>query len=268
MAATASKESAPKRARKLQETKPQAKVLKPKKVTAGGKPALVKTASKKGKIGGIARRSGVAGSDANIDLNTFGGRLAYLRLSREITQSEVARWLGSTRQSIRNYESGLSFAPYDKIEIMAKRFGVAATYLAFGEHAIKVSKPDMIVTIDEVSLSKSGRRITGGFVLPRALAESYVEDIRDLRCFVMSHDAALFNLSAGDRLFLDTSVDRMTIDRDIYAIEIGGELDVVRYVPSAVKGKVTFTNAHNQTLEVDASDIKVLGALVSVLSRY
>lgn len=264
VAATTTKKG-PLRASEARKDRTKAKT---KKVIHKGKPQLVKTASKTGQIGGIARRSDVPGSDANLDLNTFGGRLAYLRLNRDLSQTEVARWIGATRQSIRNYESGINFAPYDKIEIMAKRFGVAATYLAFGEHAVKVTKPDLVVTVDEVSLSKSGRRITGGFVIPRALAESYVEDIRNLRVFVMSHDAALFNLKAEDRLFLDTSVDRMSIERDIYAIEIGGELDVVRYVPSADKEKVTFTNAHNQKRTVPVGDIKVLGAVVSVLSRY
>jgi transcriptional regulator with XRE-family HTH domain len=243
------------------------KVMKPRQIPGKGKPALMKTGKKTGKLS-IPRRYDVPGSADDVDLNTFGGRLIHLRTSREVSQEEVARWLDSSRQSIRNYESGKSAAPYDKIEIMARRFGVSATYLAFGEHAVKVTKPDLIVTVDEVSLSKSGRRITGGFVIPRALAESYVEDIKDLRVFVMSHDAALFNLKVEDRLFLDTSVDRMSIDRDIYAIEIGGELVVVRYVPTAAKGKVSFIDAHNKTRTIASKDIKVLGAVVSVLSRY
>lgn len=240
--------------------KPQAQV----------KPAsLKKIASKRGRVTSMARRSDLAGSDVGLDLTTFAGRLTALRLAENLTQTDVGDHIDRTRQMINRYESGQSLPDLEILEKLAKRFGVSATYLAFGEHAVKsvkVPNPGLTVNVDEVTLSKSGRRITGSYLLPKALVESYVENVRSLRIFVLDHDAKLFGMSAGDRLFLDTSIDRLTIKHSIYAIELGGEMQVVEYLPSNGKG-ISYRTPENRVVSTSEKDLKVLGAVVSRLSR-
>lgn len=231
------------------------------------KSKLQRAGSKRGKLSTVARRSDLTGSDVGLDLTTFAGRLASLRLGAEMTQTDVGDYIERTRQMVARYESGQSYPDLDVLEKLAKRFGVSPTYLAFGEHAVKVPKPDMVVNVDEVTISKSGRRITGSYLLPKALVQTYVSNPRDLRVFVLDHNAALFGWQAGDRLFIDTSTDKLTIKHDLYAVEIGGELEVVQYVPSASKTKVTLLLPSNRTVQVDAKDIKVVGSIVSVLAR-
>ena len=132
---------------------------------------------------------------------------------------------------------------------------------------MKVSHPDAVINIDEISYGRDGSYESGSFVIPRALGESYVSDIRGLKVFVLNHNAPLFNLVAGDRLFVDTRVKEMTIAHDTYAVEIGGEMEVVRYEPSPKKDMVAFTNPANAKVEMKIKDVKVLGPVVSTLHK-
>lgn len=225
--------------------------------------------TKVARISTMARRSDLDGSDVGIDLTTFAGRLTALRLGESLTQQDLGNYIDRTRQMINRYESGQSFPDLEIVEKLAKRFGVSASYLAFGEHAVKavkVPKPGLVVNVDEVALAKSGRRITGSYLLPKALVESLVDDVRKVRVFVLDHDAKLFGMSAGDRLFVDTSIDRMSIKHSIYALEVGGELQVVEYVPSDGK-KVSYRTPDNRIVTAAEKDLKVLGVVASRLSR-
>lgn len=236
---------------------------KPKKNT------LPKPASKVAKLPDyIQRRSDLAGSDIGLDLTSFGGRLAHLRLKDKVPQDEIAKAIGRTRQMIHEYESGNSVPSFEVVEALAHRLGVSASYLMFGEHAVKVAQPDAVFNIDEISYGRDGKKTTGSFIIPRTLAESYVEDIRSLKVYSLNHNAPLFNLRAGDRLFVDKTVDTMSIEHDIYVVEIGGEMEVVRYEPTPAKGKIGYVNPSNVMIEAKAGEIKVLGALVSTLSRH
>lgn len=235
----------------------------------GPKPKLVVEATKIGKITEhrTPRRVDLHGSDADLDTTQFSGRIASARLAAGLTQEELGKSIGRTRQSILQYERGASFPPIDVIEALAQRLGVSSTYLAFGEHAVRTVKADMVVNIDEMSYGKDGRFVSGSFVIPRALAESYVEDIRGLKVFSLNHNAPLFGLSAGDRLFVNTRVTEMTLAHDTYAVEIGGEMEIVRYEPSPKKDTVAFINPANAKVEMKVKDVKVLGPVVSTLSR-
>lgn len=234
-----------------------------------GSVSLKKAATKKGRVTQMARRSDLAGSDVGLDLTTFAGRLTALRLGENMTQTEVGDYIDRTRQMINRYESGQSFPDLLILEKLAKRFNVSASYLAFGEHAVKATKaatPGNVINVDEVALSKSGRRITGSYLIPKGLAESYVENARDLRVFVLDHDADLFGMNAGDRLFVDTSPKRMTTQHNLYAIDLGGELQVVEYLPSAGK-QISYRTPDGRIVEEDEKNVKLLGAIVSRLAR-
>ena len=111
---------------------------KEKPVPKTGLPKQLPT--KRAKISTVARRCDLAGSDVGIDLNTFGGRLTALRLRDQISQVAVGEHIDRTRQMISQYESGKSFPDLLIVEKLSKFFGVSASYLAFGEHAIKAKK--------------------------------------------------------------------------------------------------------------------------------
>lgn len=233
------------------------------------KTQLVTSATKIGKLVGhrTPRRVDLAGSADDLDLTQFSGRIAHARLAANLSQEELGKSIGRTRQSILQYERGASQPPIDVLQALAQRLGTSATYLAFGEHAVKVTQAEAVINIDEISYGTDGSYASGSFVIPRALAESYVADIRGLAVYVLNHDAPLFNLSAGDRLFVDRGVTDMTLAHDIYAIVIGGEMEIVRYTPSPKKNAVAFYTPTNAKVEINIKDITVLGPVVSTLSR-
>lgn len=233
------------------------------------KTKLVTDASTVGKLTGhrTPRRVDLPGSGDDLDLTQFAGRIAHARIAANLSQEDLGKSIGRTRQSILQYERNASFPPINVIQALAQRLGVSATYLAFGEHAVKVTHPDGVINIDEISYGRDGSYESGSFVIPRALGESYVADIRGLKVFVLNHNAPLFNLVAGDRLFVDTRVKEMTIAHDTYAIEIGGEMEIVRYEPSPKKDMVAFTNPASAKVEMKTKDVKVLGPVVSTLHK-
>lgn len=234
----------------------------------GAKVIIGNPRRKTGKItpNSIARRVDWDGSEIGLKLDSFAGRLTHLRLALDLTQEELGDSIGRTRQMIHSYEKQRSYPPLDVVEALSKSLRVPMSYLAFGEHAIKVSKPDTVMNIDEIELSPNGFRTTGGFVIPIKLATSYTDNIADLRVLMLSHDAPLFDLKTGDRLFVDTSIKHMSINHGVFAVSIGGELQIVRYEPSPNKDEVSYTNPNNMVMTRKKSSIKVIGAVVSTLS--
>ena len=60
----------------------------------------------------------------------IGFLLKEERLRNNLSQEEVAKAIGSTKQAVYKYENGIvTNIPLDKIEIMAHLFGVTPAYL-------------------------------------------------------------------------------------------------------------------------------------------
>lgn len=227
--------------------------------------------AKKGNLSGLRtppRRVDLPGSEQGIDISTFAGRLAAARLKADLTQEALGKSVDRTRQAIRQYEGGISEPAISVLEQLAKRLGVSATYLAFGEYAVKVNKPDEAYNVNEIAYINGRRQTTGSYVIPKTFAESLVEDIAGLRVYCLDHTAKLFDLNSGDRLFIDIRNTDMGISHDFYAIVIGGEMEVVRYEPSSGKGTIAYTNPKGTRVEVKAKDITVLGAIVGTIKRW
>lgn len=56
--------------------------------------------------------------------------IKHIRAKRNLTLDDVAKFVGTTRQTIQKYESGvISNIPSDKIELMADLFNVSPAYL-------------------------------------------------------------------------------------------------------------------------------------------
>lgn len=222
-----------------------------------------------------ARRSDLQGSDANIDFNTLGGRLAYARLREEMTQEQLGRAIDKVRATVVAYETNKIMPPIPIVEALARRLNVSASFLAFGEHttrprgAVKAAAAAAsTVNVTEITYGRDGPYASGTYALPRSVAESYVADLKDLKVYVLRHHAEAFNLRAGDRLFVDTSVGQLNRDYDTYLIEAPDGLEIAR-IPA------TFTETASIMLEgskgdksrVKSSSLKIIGAVVSTLRK-
>lgn len=61
---------------------------------------------------------------------SIGELIKMERMRNHLSQDEVAKAIGSTKQAVYKYENGIvTNIPMDKIEIMASLFGVTPTYL-------------------------------------------------------------------------------------------------------------------------------------------
>ena len=61
---------------------------------------------------------------------TIGEKIKHLRIKSGLTQEDIAKSTGTTKQAIYKYENGIvTNIPTDKIEKMADLFGVTPSYL-------------------------------------------------------------------------------------------------------------------------------------------
>ncbi|OYP44793.1 DNA-binding XRE family transcriptional regulator [Lachnotalea glycerini] len=59
----------------------------------------------------------------------FGKRLKSIRLSRNLTQKQLAEAIGSSERGIQNYELGASKPKYEIIIALADYFDISTDYL-------------------------------------------------------------------------------------------------------------------------------------------
>ncbi len=62
-------------------------------------------------------------------MNDFAKRLKELRIENNLTQAEVSKRLGLTRNAFSNYESGIRQPSYETLKEICKFFNVSADYL-------------------------------------------------------------------------------------------------------------------------------------------
>jgi transcriptional regulator with XRE-family HTH domain len=61
---------------------------------------------------------------------TIGEKIKRERIRNNLSQEDVAKAIGSTKQAIYKYENGIvTNIPMDKVEMMASIFGVTPAYL-------------------------------------------------------------------------------------------------------------------------------------------
>ena len=72
---------------------------------------------------------------------SFGARLRLLRLSREMSQIELARRIGRHQTAIGPYERDEYAPPRDIVERLADALGTTPEFLAFGREQPRVSLP-------------------------------------------------------------------------------------------------------------------------------
>lgn len=81
---------------------------------------------------------------------SIGDNIKALRKENNLTQTELADMLGTTKQNIYKYENGIiTNIPSDKIEIMAEKFDVSPADIMGWNQSIK---KDIPVRVDENAL--------------------------------------------------------------------------------------------------------------------
>lgn len=72
----------------------------------------------------------------------FNERLKEIRKEKNVTQGQVAEYIGTTRANYTGYETGARKPPHDKIIKLANFFGISTDYL-LGLTDIKTPKKNL-----------------------------------------------------------------------------------------------------------------------------
>lgn len=218
------------------------------------------------------RRVDIPGTDHGLDLHTMGGRIAWSRLRREMTQAAVAKNLGLSRATIVQYEKDNILPPIPAVERLAKVLDVSPEFLAFGRQGVDAlnNAAEEIVTMAEVSQGSSGLFESGAFAMPKKVFEGKDMDTTRTKMFVLDHDEDEFGFSDGDRLIIDQGVkDIHASDHILFLVETSDGPAVMRREPNvgaADKGEVVLTNGRGVSQAIREKSFKVLGAINGVLS--
>lgn len=208
-------------------------------------------------------------------MKNIGFRIAKAREAAGMNQSELARVLKVTPQSVQKWESG--GAPKNtRLEDVAKALNVSVGYLLDegNERDNLISATDVLsvpILFNEASMglgadTYSEEVMAGSITLTHQFVENYIHPSRasDLRFIHAYGDSIAPTLNSGDVLLVDTSVTEVRID-GIYVLRAHDRLFVKR-VRQRMDGnfEISSDNPTHKTVDVLNGDhqVSVIGRVV------
>ena len=102
-----------------------------------------------------------------------GAKLKKLREENKLSQEALAESIGISSQQLHKYETGKNKISFDKLEIIAEKFGVDLNYfssLDFGRNYVSISKKEKSVLrvyhqINEKKLMEGWLRVGREFIM-------------------------------------------------------------------------------------------------------
>ena len=92
---------------------------------------------------------------------TFGASLKRLRMERGLSQEELARRLGTSKQAISRYENGARVPKISTVSALAAALDAPLTALTGEEEVFSVpgvERPRWLVFVTEKATERTGRR--------------------------------------------------------------------------------------------------------------
>lgn len=121
-----------------------------------------------------------------------GQKINHLRINAGLTQEELARKIGTTKQNIYKYEMNIvSNIPSDKIEAMAKIFNVSPSYIMGWDDSPTVNdtilsdlnRKDNSIENDVIIYSRDGKTIKKKFTKEQMdYLHKFIDSISDDDC--------------------------------------------------------------------------------------
>lgn len=145
---------------------------------------------------------------------SIGENIKKKRLARNLTLEELANFIGTSKQTIQRYESGvISNIPSDKIELIAKYLNTTPAYLMGWETAQKPGNDDFDVfsvpNIHPIKLKKFpllGEIACGEPIFADEDKENYIMADHDIKadfCLVAKGDSMInARIFDGDTVFI------------------------------------------------------------------
>lgn len=221
-----------------------------------------------------ARRSDLPGSLESVedDLTSVGKRLAWARLRKRMTQMDLSKLVDKSRATIVQYEMDNTNPPIEVIAKLGEIFNLPPEFIAFGRHGIDgIKGKGEMVPISEIKVGRDADLATGGHALSRKMLEDFgIEENKQLEMFVLDRAAPAFDMKAGTRVLVSEADNTPSREFDLYLIRSGEGLDVIRLETSltADVGQITVTTGNGRTVDILASAIDFVGAIVSSIRPH
>ena len=207
---------------------------------------------------------------------TIGNRIKNLRVQRNLSQSELAEMIGTIKQTIYKYETGIiTNIPTDKITQLAKIFKVSPAYL-MGWDAEEENIFDKYDNLSPIKLKKFpllGEIACGEPIWADEEKESYVMANMDIKadfCLTAKGDSMInARINDGDIVFIKKMP--MVNNGEIAAVIIDNEATLKRVYYYPNKSKLVL-NPENPAYEPlvylkdELNTIRILGKAVYFMS--
>jgi transcriptional regulator with XRE-family HTH domain len=226
------------------------------------------------------RRVDIKGAADHVDTSTLGGRIAWARMRKEMTQKDLAERVknrdgsSKSRATIVQYEANNIMPPLDVVELIAKQLGVSPSYIAFGEHVVEgisALKDVEMISFPEISFGKDGQYVSSTMAYSKERVTELGISRDNIVAYVMPHAAKAFGIEAGDLLISDTSITTPTDKGGLYVIKTQAGMELIRVNPhygAAPRGKtISFSDPNGRALTAKVSDLHFLGGVVSTIRR-
>jgi transcriptional regulator with XRE-family HTH domain len=105
----------------------------------------------------------------------LGQRIAKLRKEQDITQAQLAEWLGLTQQTINSYETGRRRLPVSLLPAVAQRLGVSVEALLTDDRKVAAKRgpaPKLQQQMDRITQLPRARQQFVMQVIESVLAQS------------------------------------------------------------------------------------------------
>lgn len=193
-----------------------------------------------------------------------GERIRIAREAKRMTQEELGRICGTTKQTIYKYETGvITNIPLDKLEIMAKALNVSSCYLAMWNPSS--SPVNVIPLVGDIACGKpilAEENIECYIALPDNVHADFA-----LRCKGDSMiNARIYD---GDIVYIR---EQNTVEHgEIAAVRIGNEATLKRVTYRPEKNQIILKPENSEYDEMkfsfeELNDIQIVGKAVAFTS--
>lgn len=206
-------------------------------------------------------------------MKTLGEILKELRLGKNLSQGDLAKYLNVTRQTISNWEMDKRIPSNEMMEFIADFYNVDMDYL-FGKTEIK-NRYRNVSNILKVTHTKKKIPIIGTIAAGQPiLAEEHIEDYIDIEstieadfCLRVKGDSMInANIFSGDYIFIKQQPD--VEDGEIAAVLIEEEATLKRVYKIGEYVQLRAENPSFAPITLDGSKpCRILGKATYVLSK-
>lgn len=209
------------------------------------------------------------------NMNTTGDRIKVLRESKGLTQEELGKLVGTTKQTIFKYETGkIENIPYSRIEDIAKVFDCApGDILGWSKENNAEDEAEKSISIPFIS-----QKISAGYgedylsddsimlkriQIPESMARSVSDKATLVSAEVKGDSMIDANIYPGDYVIFSKG---MIKGEGIYVIALAGDIMVKRLSFDGPHNKLTIIsenrNYPTRIVDADIDGVRILGKVV------